>query len=426
MTLTIMIGAVALLLVIGVPLGFAMGLGAFIAVAIQGTVPLIQLPIRTFNLLDNFALLAVPLFIFAGELMNGGGITARILHFCRALLGHIRGGLAQVNILASMIFAGVSGSALADVAAIGTVMIPGMVREGYRRDFSAVVTAASSLIGPIIPPSIIGVIYGSLTGVSIGKIFLAGIIPGVTVGLTMMTLTWFLARWAGAKPIPRAPAQEVAVSFLKTTPAMMVPLIIVGGIVGGVFTPTEAGAVAVLYAIIYGVLMGEVTHRNFFPLILRSAKLSANVLFVIAGAGLFSFIMVREGASAALGTWLVSVTDNEVGILLLILLVLFFLGMFLDGITVIIISVPVIAPIGAQLGYDPVQFGMITIMMLMTGTISPPVGLAMMLAARIANIEFEKVFLILTPYLAVFMVVVLMVAFIPGMTLWLPSLIFPN
>ena len=423
MTLTIMIAIFAVFLAAGVPMGFAMGLGAFIALMIQGEVPLLQLPVRFFFVLDNFALMAVPLFIFAGELMNTGGITERIVAFSRAAIGHLRAGLAQVNILTSILFAGVSGSALADVAAIGSMLIPSMVKEGYKKEFAVVVTAASSLIGPIIPPSITAVIYGSITGVSIGKLFLAGVFPGLLAGGAMMVLTWALAGRVGAPSIPRSPIALVGKTFVRTSPALTMPLIIVGGIVFGIFTPTEAAGVAVVYGLIVSLLSRRLGWRTTYELILRSAKVTASALVILGGAGLFSWVLVREGAAVALQGLLLSISQDPVVLMLVLLALLFVVGMFIEGLGALIIVVPVAAPIAETAGIDPVQFGIVTIMMLLVGTITPPVGIIALLACRIAGIEYSRTFGILIPYILIVVLVILVVAFVPFLTTWLPSFI---
>src|SRR6185436_7380407 len=237
---------------LGMPIAYCMGLAAILTVLVDGQLPVLLLAQQFYDSLDNFSLLAVPLFILAGELMSVAGITERLVALSRALIGHLRGGLAQANILTNMFMGAISGSALADLAAIGSMMIPAMKREGYKPAFAVAVTACASMMAPIIPPSIIAVIYGSVTGVSIGALFLGGAIPGIIAGVSMMAITWFLAPGAGARPSPKAPLSEVITATRRAIPAMVMPAIIIGGILSGAFTPTEAGGVAALYALIYG------------------------------------------------------------------------------------------------------------------------------------------------------------------------------
>jgi len=423
MTLTIMLVLFAVFLLAGTPMGFAMGLSAVTALWVQGDVPLIQLPLRFFNAIDNYALMAVLLFILAGELMNVGGITQRIVAFANALIGHIRGGLAQVNILTSILFAGVSGSAMADTAAVGSMLIPAMKREGYDSRFAVVVTAASSLIGPIIPPSITAVIYGSITGVSIGRLFLAGVIPGLLAGGAMMVLTWFLASRYGWKPSPKAPWRKVGRTFVSTSPALTMPLIIVGGIVTGIFTPTEAGAVAVLYGIFVATVSRNMGLTDFLRFILNSTKLTASALVVLAGAGLFGWVLTREGFGFMLQDALMAVSDNSTVVMLMIMFGLFIIGMFVEGTAAMIIVVPIVAPIAHALGFAPVQFGMTAILMLLVGAITPPVGIVALLACRIGGVEYSRTFGLLMPYIGIILLVIFAVAFIPPLTTWLPDLL---
>ncbi len=423
MTLTIMLVLCGLLLALGVPMGFAMGLGAILALWSQGEVPLLQLPVTFFTSIDSYALMAVLLFILAGNLMNVGGITARIIEFARTLVGHFRGGLAQVNILTSVMFGAVNGSAVADTAAVGSMMIPAMKREGYSVKFSAVVTAMGALVVPIIPPSIPSIIYGSMTGVSIGKMFIAGIIPGLMMGFSLMILTWFLAKRYGWTPRPRATLLEVGRAFVRSVPALTMPLIIVGGIVSGIFTPTEAGAVAVLYGIAVAIISRNLTFRNFYEFTLDSAKLTASALIILAGSGLFAWVLTREGFGFMLRDWLLSVSDNPMIVMMMILLGLFILGLLLEGMAALIIAVPLLHPIAVSLGFDPVQFGIIVIIMVVLGSVTPPVGIVVQLAAKIAGIEFTSTFLLLIPYIAAVMVIVLLIAFFPQLTTFLPNLL---
>jgi len=410
-------------LLIGMPMGFAMGLSAVLPLWYQGQVPLIQLPLRFFSGLDSFALMAVLLFILAGNLMNVGGITERIIAFARSLVGHLRGGLAQVNILTSVMFGTVNGAAMADTAAVGSMMIPSMAKEGYDRRFSVVVTAASSLIGPILPPSITAIIYATLTGVSIGKMFLAGIIPGLMVGGAMMALTWFLSPRYGWKPVGRASLRAVGSTFIGASPAIVMPVIIVGGIVSGVFTPTEAGAVAVLYGLVMAIISRRMNVRQFFEFTLESAKLTASALVILGGAGLFGWVLTREGFGFMIEDALLSISTDPVIVMLLILIALFIIGWFVEGTAAMIITVPTIAPIATGLGYDPLQFGMAMILMLLVGAVTPPVGVVALLACKIGKVEYASTFRLLYAYCAVVIFVVLCVAFVPSLTLWLPNVL---
>jgi tripartite ATP-independent transporter DctM subunit len=410
-------------LTIGMPISHAMGLAAVLALALEGDIPLLLLAQRFYDALDSFPLLAVPLFVLAGELMNVAGITERLVGLSRALVGHLRGGLAQASIVANMFMSALSGSGLADLAAIGSMMIPAMKREGYRPEFAAAVLACAAMMGPIIPPSIIAVIYGSVTGVSIGALFLGGTIPGVLAGLAMMVVTWVLAPRAGARPTPRATLLEVRHATSRALPALLMPLIIIGGIMSGAFTPTEAGAVAALYAIVFGLATRRHTAASLYGNFASAASVTAGALITLGGAALFSWILSRAGVGAMALRALVAATDSPALAMLIILAFFFLVGTFLEPVPALIIIVPVMTPIIQHLGFHPVHFGVITIMMLVYGSVTPPVGILAMVACRIAGIEYSRSFGMLVPYSVAWLAVVLLVAYVPALVLWLPSLI---
>lgn len=423
MTLTIMLVLFGLLLVIGMPMAFAMGLSAVVAIWTQGQVPLMQLPLRLYSALDSYALMAILLFILAGNLMNTGGITEKIVAFARSLVGHLRGGLAQVNIFTSLLFSSVNGSAMADTAAVGSMMIPTMKKEGYDTRFSVVTTAISALLGPVLPPSIMAIIYATLTGASIGRMFMAGILPAFILCAAMMALTWYLAPRYGWKPTPKAPAKQVGITFLKAGPALFMPVIIVGGIVSGVFTPTEAGAVAVLYGLAAALLSRSLTPRSFFHFTLESAKLTASALIIIGSAGLFGWVLTREGFGFMVHDLIMSAGGDIVSATAIILLGLFFIGLFVEGVAAMILTVPIIAPIAMALGYDEAQFGIMVILMLLVGAVTPPVGVVAMLASKIGRIPYPSIFGLLVPYCLLVIALVILIAIVPGIAIWIPEML---
>ena len=412
----------AVLLVIGVPIAFAMGLSAVVALAIEGTVPLLVLPQRLYSSLDSFSLLAIPLYIFAGEIMNVGGVTAAIVRFARSLVGHIRGGLGQVNIVTSLIFAGISGSAAADCAAVGSMMLPAMKREGYRPEWSVVITAASSILGPIIPPSILMVLYGAMTGLSIGTLFLAGILPGLFMAFAMMVLVYLKADAIGAPHQPRAPLSEVSSSFGAAAPALLMPILIVGGILSGVFTPTEAGIVAVAYGLLYGVVARRLTLRGTYKFALSTALSTASILIILGGAALFSWIIARAGLPVALADWLSQVTSNGVIVLGLIVIVLLVIGMFIETISALILAVPVLTPIAANFGFDPIHFSVVTIIAVLIGSLTPPVAVLLLLTCKIGGVDYARTMRPLVPFLLVLFIGLLGIMYVPALTLALPRL----
>lgn len=421
MVLATMIGLFTVFMLVGTPIGFAMGLSAVISLAMQGQVPLIQLPLRMFVSLDSYALMAVPLFILAGNLMNAGGITRRIIALADLLVGHLRGGLAQVNILTSILFSSVNGSALADTAAVGTMMIPSMEKEGYDRRFAVVVTAVSSLVGPILPPSIMAILYGAITGVSIGGLFLAAIIPGLILGLSLMVLTWFLAPKYGWKRQEKKPAAGSKPTIvLGALPAVIMPAIIVGGIVFGIFTPTEAGAVAVIYGLLIATSMRQLTIRGFYEFVVKSAKTTAGALIILGGSGLFGWVLTREGFGFMVGEFILSVSDERLAVFGMVLLGLFIIGWFVEGLAAMILVVPIVSPILTNAGVDPMQAGVAMIMTLLVGAVTPPVGVLAMFACRIGGVSYQSTFRILTPYVIMVLCVIAVVALVPGLTSWLP------
>jgi tripartite ATP-independent transporter DctM subunit len=423
MTITIMLGLFAVLMCIGVPIAHAMGLAAVVALAIEGSVPLLLLAQRVHDSLDTFSLLAVPLFIIAGELMAVGGITERLVAMSRAWIGHVRGGLAQANVLTNMFMAAISGSALADLAAIGSMMIPAMKREGYRADFCVAVTSCAAMMAPIIPPSVIAVIYGSVTGVSIGALFLGGAIPGVVAGLAMMALTRHLAPRAGAAPLPRMARREAVAATGRALPALVMPVLIVGGILSGAFTPTEAGVVAALYALLFGLALGRHGPKSLYANLSSAASTTAAALITLAGAALFGWILARDGAGAAALQGMLAITDDRSVAMFILILFFFLIGTFLEPVPAMIITVPVMEPLIRHLGFDPVHVGIVIMMMLVVGSVTPPVGILAMVASRIAGVDYRHTFGMLWPYIAGWIAVVLLVAYNPWMVTWLPSML---
>lgn len=420
--LSALLASFGLFLIIGLPIAFGMGLASFIALMIGGKIPLNVVPQRIFVAIDSFSMMAIPLFILAGELMNGSGITARIVRFSSALVGHIRGGLAHVNILASMFFAGISGSAAADSASLGSMLIPAMVEDGYDADFAVAVTATSSTIGPIIPPSIMMIIYGSITGDSIGSLFLGGVVPGVMIGLSLMFVAYVIAVRRGYKAEKRVPLRGLFDAFLKSLVALIMPFIILGGILSGVFTATESGVIAVVYGIGAGLYLKELNGKKLVAIFINSGITSATTMFVLASAQILGWVLARERFPQLVVSGLVSLSESPMIIFLLILAFLFVLGFFMDGTAAMIILVPVFAPIIQRFGYHPTQFAVVVIMMLLVGAVTPPVGVLLFITCGIAKISIVTASRAVIPFVFAMLVVILLCAFIPQLVVYIPSL----
>lgn len=422
MSITLMMVLFFAFMVIGMPIAHCMGLAAIIVILVDGQLPVLVLAQQFYEALDNFSLLAVPLFILAGELMSVSGITERLVNMSRALVGHVRGGLAQANILTNMFMGAVSGSALADLAAIGSVMIPTMKREGYKPAFAVAVTACAAMMAPIIPPSIIAVIYGSMTGVSIGALFLGGVVPGVLAGLSMMVITWYLAPRAGGRPSPKATHRERLTTGARALPALMMPLIIIGGILTGAFTPTEAGAVAALYALLFGLACRRHSWATLYANFGAAATMTAGALVTIGGAALFSWVLSRAGIGQAALQGMLSITSDPKLAMLVLIVFFFLLGTFLEPVPALIIVVPIMMPMIKHLGFDPVHFGIVVIMLLVVGSVTPPVGVLAMVACKIAGISYGSSLPMLVPFLGAWTAVILLVAYVPELVLWLPRM----
>jgi len=411
-----------LLLFLGVPLVFVLGLTGMLYTTMQGT-SLLLVPQRMFVQIDSFVLMAVPFFMLAGNLLSEGGFTARILRFCKAFVGHVRGGLGYVNILASMLFAGISGSALADVFGLGSIEIPIMEKDGYDKDFSAAVTAASSIIGPIIPPSIAFVVFGAIGEVSISALLLGGALPGVLLGLAMMAIVGWIAKVRRyPKAERRASFREMIRATIDCILAIIAPLIILGGILSGIFTPTESAVVADVYALIIALLIyREIKPSDLPRIFLNSAIGTAACFLIISTAGIFGWMLAAEEIPVRLMEFLKSISDNPIVILLLINGALLFIGTWMDLTATLIVLTPVLLPLATSLGMDPVHFGVMMILNLEIGQITPPMGLCLFGAATVSAVPVERIVRALLPFIGACIVVLLLVTYIPDIVLIIPN-----
>lgn len=412
-----------LLLASGAPVVFALLIGPGLSLLLDGRTEFhASLLSRLYNGMDSFPLMAVPFFILAGEVMNAGGVTANLVRFAQAMIGHVRGGLAQVNIVSSVLFAGLSGSAVADASALGKMLVPAMEANGYSRRFAAAVTAASSVIGPIIPPSGIMIIYAFVMNVSVAGLFAAGLVPGVLVCGGLMAATAFLARRRNYPAAARkATWSERGVTFRETLPALMTPVILLGGILAGVFTPTEAAAVAAVYAIIVSLfVMKTLTVRDLPAVFTNAAAQSAVILLLVGAAVTFAWIITVSGLAEAIADGLTGTTSNVLILLFLVNLFLFVIGMFLDAGPAILILGPVLAPIFTGLGVDPLHFAIVMCVNLTVGLATPPMGLVLFVASSISEEKPDRIAIELAPFLAVEVAVIFLITYFPAVSLTIP------
>ncbi len=420
---TVFIVSFFALMLIGAPLWIAMAIPSIIIV-FWSDIPIALVVQRAFVSIDSFILLAVPLFMLAGKLMNVGGITRRILDFAMSLVGHLRGGLAQVNIVASMIFAGISGSAVADVAGIGTILIPEMVRRRYDAAFSVAVTAASSMVGPIIPPSIPFIIAGALGGVSVGRLFVGGIVPGLLLGFLLLLITYFISRMRNYPVEKRATIPESFTSFRKSFLAVIMPVIIVGGIITGVATPTEVAVLAVVYALVVGRwVYRDLEWSDVLGAFTSVTKEVSIILTLVAFASVYSYVLTLLHIPQSLVAALVSISDNPTVVMLAVNGVLLILGCFITTTPALILTVPVLMPVAHQLHIDPVYFLVVVCFNLTLAMITPPVGIALFIASKVGDVPVARSASALVPYYFVMLGVLLLLTFVPSLSTWLPRLL---
>jgi tripartite ATP-independent transporter DctM subunit len=410
-------------LLLNLPIALALGCSSLFVILFFSDLPLQLIAQRFFATLDSFPIMAIPLFMLAGQLMNSSGITKRIVTFSDTMVGHIRGGLAQTNILASILFSGISGSAAADTSVMGAMLIPAMKKKGYDTDFAVVVTCTSSCIGPIIPPSILFIIYASITGLSVAELFIAGIIPGLLVGVGLLILTYIISVSRNyPKDDPTSFAQKRQ-AFINTIDALIMPFIIIGGVISGVFTATESGAVAVVYAIIVGLIRKELNIVKLVNSFYDAAVMTGVTMIIIAAASLFSWLLTVNMFPHQVASLLQSISSNKLVITFLLVMLFLVVGLFLDGTSAILILVPVLSPLTVQYGFDPIHLAMFMVVTLLIGGITPPVGILLFIATAIGKIKVKETIPILIPYFITMVIIALIIAYIPAITTFLPSVI---
>jgi len=412
-----------ILITTGVPIAFVLGISSLVYLIKIG-MPLVLIPQRMFVGLNSFLLLAVPLFVVAGKLMNETGITDKLVAFASLLLGRLRGGLAYVNIVASMLFAGITGTGAADTSAIGSVMIPAMIKQGYRADYSAAVTAISSVIGPVIPPSLAMLVYAAIAQVSVAKLFLGGVIPGILLGLVQIAIAAFYAR------IKHHPLRMEKFTFRRSVKitceavvGLVMPLIIIGGILSGVFTATESATIAVFYALLIGFfLYRKLTFSKLKTVLLEAGILIGPILIIIATANLFGWILTAEAIPETIANFIISITSNPYLILLLMNMVFLFVGTFMETLASIILLTPIFLPLITGIGVDPVHFGIILVVNLNIGLATPPLGVCMFIACPLAGISIKDFVKAIWPFLLGSIGVLFLITYIPGLVMFIPNL----
>jgi len=420
----LLFGSLFLLFLLNVPLSFGVGLASLIWLLFSGVdIPLVVLAHRFLRGLDSFPLLAIPFFMLAGQFMSRGGVARRLIDFAESLVGSFKGGLAHINIMVSMFFAGMTGSAVSDTTAIGSILIPAMIDNGYERDVTVAITATSSVIGVIIPPSIVVVIYAIVAEVSVGDLLLAGIIPGILLGFALMAAVAVIAHRRGYQSVAKFSIRNILRTFRRSFLSLITVIIVVGGIYGGIFTPTEASIIAAVYAFILSTLVyRELTWYEIRKIFVDTAKVCSLGLFLLGTTSIFGWIVATQQIPQIIFDFVMSVTANKTIILLSIILLLLLIGTVLESVAAILILVPILAPIGLNVGLDPIHFGMIIVLAIALGLSTPPVGVCIFVACGLANAQVSSVVKAIIPFFLVSLVVLLLVAFIPQISLFIPNL----
>ncbi len=423
MEVTVLFSVFILGLILGIPIAATLGLSSLVYIIISG-IPAVIMPQKMYAGMDVFVLLSIPGFILAGNLMNHGGITTRIVRFANSVVGWIKGGLGLTNIAASMLFGGITGTAVADAASIGGVMIPGMKKAGYPADFSAAVTAASSTVGPIIPPSVPMIIVGALSGISVGQMFLAGAIPGILMGLAMMVTAYLISIKYGYPSQSWRGLNEVVRSFSNAFWALAMTFLIIYGLLSGFSTPTETAVVASLYAFVVGTFIYRELPLRAVPKILVDSAISASGILILVGfANVFGWILVSERIPQAIAVGVLSITENKYLVILLINILLLFVGMFMETIAALIILFVPLLSLATAVGIEPLHFATFAVLNLMIGLTTPPVGVCLFVCSNIAGIPLSSVVKAILPFLLTNIMVLMAVSYIPAIATWLPSLL---
>ena len=419
------VGLFLLLLALSVPLSVSMGIAGIAYIVLSG-IPISVIAQRMGNGVNSFPLLAVPVFIFAGCLMNTSGITTRIFDFAKLLIGPIRGGLAQVNVVASLIFSGISGAALADIGGLGQIEIKAMEEQGYKSELAAGITAASATIGPIFPPSIPLIIYGTVAEESGVKLLIAGVVPGLLITFLLMLQIGFFSRKYNFPAESQAyNVKEVFNAFRKALPALFVPVILIGGLLSGFFSPTEVAAVTVFYGLILGkFIYRELTWKQLVEVGRQSIRQTANIMFIISSAAIFAFALTVEQVHVQMTDMLLGISKNPVILLLIVNVLLLVVGMIMETIAAILVLTPLLVPALSQVGVDPIHLGIVMVLNLMIGLLTPPVGMSLYMVSIVSGAPVEKVIRAILPYFLPLILSLIIVTLFPMISVWLPGLLF--
>ena len=419
----VLFGVFFTLLVVGVPISFAL-FGSSILYMIINDLPVQMAAARLVSGPDSFPLLAIAFFVLAGSIMNSAGITKKIFSFAEHLVGHLTGGLGHANVLASIIFSGMSGSAAADVGGLGAIELQAMKEAGYDEDFSLAVTGGSSIIGPIIPPSIPAVVFGVASGVSIGRLFVAGFIPGLLMAVAMSILIYFQCKKSGYPKRKKASLKEIAIAYKASFFPLLTPVIIMGGIIGGIFTPTEAAIIAVFYALTLGFAYRAITLKDLPRFLKETLETTIGILFIISSATLFAWVLTVSQFPQSFTASFLSLVSNKYVALILINILLLIVGCFMETTPAQMILVPILLPIVTALGVDPVHFGIIMILNLMIGLMTPPLGLVLFVLSSVSKVTIERLSRAVLPYIFVIGLVLILLTFVPEIVLFLPRIVY--